>query len=91
MLQVGSRCQTYYGKNYCFTVMYGCYMVGFRCVINHVSDMFLITCVTWLGSSGRTIFVHVLRVLIESNGYAITYHLFAYVLINADKIIELHV
>ena len=43
--------------------------------------------------SGTTIFVHVLKfgVLIDSTVQSITYYLFAYVLINADKIIELSV
>ena len=32
-MQVGSRCETYYGENYCVTVMCGYYTVWFRYVI----------------------------------------------------------
>ena len=66
-------------------------MMWFRCVINHVSDVFLITRVTWLERSVTTTFVRVLRfiVLIDLNVCSITYHLFAYVIINAEKIIGL--
>ena len=41
-IQVVSWCETYYGNNYCFTVMYSCCMLWFRCVIHHVGDVFLI-------------------------------------------------
>ena len=32
-MQVGSQCETYYGENYCVTVMCGCHTVWFRYVI----------------------------------------------------------
>ena len=53
--------------------------------------MILVTHVAVLERSGTTIFVHVLKfsVLIDSTVQSITYYLFAYVLINTDKIIEL--
>ena len=59
----------YYGDNYCVTVMYGYCVVWFRCVISHVSDVFRMTRMAWLESSGTNIFVHVLRftVLIALN------------------------
>ena len=68
-MQVGSRFEKDYGDNYSVTEMCSCGMMWFRCVINHVSTVFLITHEDWFKRSGTPMFVRVLRftVLIDSN------------------------
>ena len=66
---VGSRYEKDYGDNYGVTEMCSCGMMWFKCVINHVSSVFLMTHEDWFERSGKAMFVRVLRftVLIDSN------------------------